>query len=128
MWDRKPDLDKIELVSNGRTFRFKVKDIEKREDHIVVIFESNLEIDYEGDYIFYSSANDGSLLYLNDKLVIDNASYFGKKTDKGKIYLKKGRHKIKVIYFENTGSESIDVRIEGPNLSKRPIPPFKLFL
>lgn len=127
MWNKKPDLDKIELVSNGRTFRFKVKNIEKREDHIVVIFESNLEIDFDGDYIFYSSANDGSLLYLNDKIVVDNAGYFGKKTDKGKIYLKKGRHKIKVIYFENTGSESIDVRIEGPNLNKQSIPPFKLF-
>ncbi len=127
MWDRKPDLDKIELVSNGRTFRFKVKDIEKREDHIVVIFESNLEVDFDGDYIFYSSANDGSLLYLNDKLVVDNAGYFGRKTDNGKIHLNKGRHKIKVIYFENTGSESIDVRIEGPNLRKQPIPPFKLF-
>lgn len=127
MWDKKPDLDKIKPVSSGRTYRFNVNNIEKREDYIAIIFKSNLEIDHDGDYTFYSSANDGSVLYLDSKVVVDNAGYFGRKTDNGKIYLKKGLHSIKVIYFENTGSESIDVNIEGPSLTKQPIPPYKLF-
>ncbi|NOX65074.1 MAG: hypothetical protein GXO85_04565, partial [Chlorobi bacterium] len=71
--------------------------------------------------------NDGSVLYLDNKVVVDNAGYFGKKVDNGKITLKKGRHSLKVIYYENTGTESIDVNIEGPNLTKQPIPPYKLF-
>ncbi len=58
---------------------------------------------------------------------MDNAGYFGEKTDSGKIALKKGRHVIKIIYYENSGSESIDINIEGPNLAKQPIPPDKLF-
>ncbi|MEN8193999.1 MAG: family 78 glycoside hydrolase catalytic domain, partial [Bacteroidota bacterium] len=118
MWDKKPDLDKLKLVSSGKVYQFHVKNIKKRDDHIAIIFKSILEIDQDGDYIFYSSANDGSLLYLDDKVVVDNAGYFGNKTDNGKIYLQKGRHLIKVLYFENTGSESINVDIEGPNLVK----------
>ena len=128
MWDKKPDLDKIKPVSSGRVYRFDVNSIKKREDHIAIIFKSNLEIDHDGDYIFYSSANDGSVLYINNKVVVDNAGYFGRKTDNGKVNLKKGRHSIKVIYYENTGSETIDVNIEGPNLAKQPIPPYKLFI
>jgi alpha-L-rhamnosidase len=127
MWDKKPDLDKIKPVSSGRVNRFHVKNIEKREDHIAIIFKSNLHIDDDGDYIFYSNANDGSVLYLDNKVVVDNAGYFGPKVDSGKIQLQKGRHFIKVLYFENTGSESINVYIEGPNLTKQPIPPYKLF-
>ena len=40
------------------------------------------------------------------------------KVESGKINLKKGRHKLEILYFENTGSESIDVFMEGPNLPK----------
>ena len=127
MWDKKPDLDKIKPVSSGRVYQFHVKDIKKREDHIAIVFKSNLEIDHDGDYVFYSSANDGSVLYLDNKVVVDNIDYFGEKNDSGKIKLKKGLHSIKIIYHENTGSESININIEGPNLTKQPIPPYKLF-
>ena len=76
MWDKKPDLDKLEPISSGRVYSFHVKNIKTREDHIAVIFKSNLEIDLDGDYIFYSSANDGSVIYLDNKVVVDNAGYF----------------------------------------------------
>lgn len=127
MWDKKPDLDKLTQVSSGRVYQFDVNSTKKREDHIAIIFKSNLEIDLDGDYTFYSLANDGSVLYLDGKVVVDNAGYFGVKTDSGKIQLQKGRHSIKVIYYENTGSETMDVNIKGPNLTKQPIPPYKLF-
>jgi len=127
-WDKKPDIDIITPVSKGKTYRFKVKDIKKREDYIAVIFESYLEIDKDGKYTFYSRANDGSVLYIDDKVVVDNAGYFGRKTDKGAIRLQKGRHFIKILYFENDGSESIDVYMEGLGMAKQAIPPYKLFL
>ena len=126
-WDERPDLEKLIPVSSGHSFQFNVSDIKKREDYIAVIFEGIIEISDDGEYIFYSSANDGSLLYVDNKVVVDNAGYFGEKFDHGSIELKKGRHLIKVLYFENTGTESIDVLIEGPGLEKQPIPPNKLF-
>ena len=127
-WRGKPDLTKTRPVSNGKTFRFKVKNIKKREDYFAVIFQSYLEIDKSGQYTFYSSANDGSVFYIDDQVVVDNAGYFGAKTDKGKIKLQKGRHLIKILYYENSGSESLDVYMEGPGMAKQAIPPYKLFL
>jgi alpha-L-rhamnosidase len=127
-WEERPELELTKPVSSGRIDGFHVEDIEKREDYVAIVFTSHLEIDADGDYVFYSSANDGSVLYLDHAIVVDNAGYHGKKVYSGKIYLQKGRHPIKVLYFENTGSESIDVYIEGPNLRKQPIPPYKLFL
>ena len=127
-WQDKPDLQNLNQVSTGRTFQFNVGDIKKREDHIAIIFESLIEIDQDGNYTFYSSANDGSVLYIDDKPVVDNAGYSGKRVDQGVIDLKKGRHFIKVLYYENTGTESINVMIEGPGLKKQYIPSNKLFL
>lgn len=126
-WDEKPDLQNMTPVSSGRVYQFDVKQIKKREDHIAIIFEGFIEIDTAGEYTFYCSANDGSLLYIDETLVVDNAGYYGDRVDKGKIQLEKGRHFIKVLYYENTGTESIDVLIEGPGLLKQPVPPFKLF-
>ncbi len=127
-WQKKPNLDKIVPVSYGKTYRFKVKDIKKREDYIAVIFKSYLEIEQNGTYTFYCNANDGSVLFLDNKIVVDNAGYFGRRTDKGSIRLSKGRHFVKILYYENSGSESIDVFMEGPGIEKQNIPPYKLFL
>jgi hypothetical protein len=126
-WDKKPDLKSITPVSSGRIFQFDVRYIPKREDHVAIVFEGYVEIDYEGKYTFYSSANDGSVLYIDAMPVVDNAGYFGDKVDSGVIHLKEGHHYIKVLYYENTGTESIDVLIEGPGLKKQPIPSNKLF-
>lgn len=126
-WDERPDLAFSEPVSRGKTYRFEVGMIEKREDHVAIVFESNLEIGAAGDYTFYSSANDGSVLYLDGGVVVDDAGYFGTKANSGQVRLQPGRHPIRIVYFENTGSESLDVYIEGPGLPKQPIPPDKLF-
>ncbi|NOY59172.1 MAG: beta-glucosidase, partial [Calditrichaeota bacterium] len=73
-------------------------------------------------------ANDGSVLSIDGTVVVDNAGYSGKKVDNGKIHLDKGKHFIKVLYYENTGTESLDVSMEGPGFEKQEIPPNKLFL
>lgn len=127
-WKDRPDIKKITPVSFGRVYKFHVKPIKRREDYIAVIFKSQLEIDTTGDYTFYSSANDGSVLSIDGTVVVDNAGYSGKKVNSGKIHLDKERHFIQVFYYENTGTESIDVSMEGPGFEKQEIPPDKLFL
>ncbi len=127
-WKDRPDIKKMMPVSSGRVYQFHVKPVKRREDYVAVMFKSQIEIDTTGDYTFYSSANDGSVLYIDEIVVVDNAGYFGKRGRAGKIHLNKGRHSIKVFYYENTGTESLDVSIKGPEFSKQKIAPNKLFL
>ena len=127
-WRNRPDIKKIAPVSSGRVYQFHVKPIKRREDYVAVIFKSYLDIDDGGNYVFYSLANDGSVLSVDGTVVVDNAGYSGKKVNSGKIYLDKGMHFIKVFYYENTGTESLDVAMEGPGFEKQEIPPGKLFL
>ncbi|NOY59807.1 MAG: phosphodiesterase, partial [Calditrichaeota bacterium] len=84
-WKDRPDIKKITPVSSGRVYQFHVKPIKRREDYVAVIFKSYIEIDVGGDYTFYSSANDGSVLSIDGTVVVDNAGYSGKKVDNGKI-------------------------------------------
>ena len=44
MWDKKPDLADLKPVSTGKIHRIDVKNIKKREDHIAIIFKSDLKL------------------------------------------------------------------------------------
>lgn len=123
-WEQKPDIKKLKAVSNGTQYDFNLEQIKKREDYIVVIFKGFIEIEKPGLYTFYSSANNGSWFYIDNKLIVDNPSG----TEKGDIRLRKGKYPLKVIYFENFGTESLDVFMRGPGIEKQPIPPSLLFL
>ena len=128
VWDKRPDLNKLKSVHNGRIFEISVQNIKKREDHIAIIFKGFIKILRDGDYCFYANANDGCVLSINKKVVVDNAGYGGKKEKQNLIRLTAGKHPIKILYFENTGSESIDVMYEGPALKKQTIPASFLYL
>ncbi|MCK5456034.1 MAG: chitobiase/beta-hexosaminidase C-terminal domain-containing protein, partial [Melioribacteraceae bacterium] len=128
IWEERPDLNNIKEVSTGKTFEFDVNKIKRRGDHVAIKFEGYVEIKMEGEYTLYSSANDGSVVYLDGKIVVDNAGYNGIKVTKGKTFLSNGKHKLELFYYENTGTESLDFEIEGPGMKKQPFPLESIFL
>ena len=122
-WEQKPDISKLKEVSSGIQYDFNLDKIKMREDYFVVIFKGFIEIEKQGIYTFYSSANNGSWFYIDNKLIVDNPSG----TERGDVRLGKGKYPIKLIYFENFGTESLDVFIRGPGIEKQTIPPSILF-
>ncbi len=71
--------------------------------------------------------NDGSRLYLNNRLLIDNGGMHGMKEVKTEVALQKGLHPIKVLHFETEGSDDLKVTLQGPGLEKQEIPAVILF-
>ncbi len=122
-WEQKPDLTKLKEVSSGRQYDFDVNRIKKREDYIAIFFNTFIQIEKAGIYTFYSSANNGSWLYINNKLLVDNPSGI----ESGEISLEKGKYPLRIIYFENNGTESLDVFMKGPDSEKGQILPGLLF-
>lgn len=127
-WNERPDLNELKAVSSGRQFDFDVSNIEKREDYIVIIFEGFIQIDQPGDYTFYAAANDGSWLHIDNKLIVDNTGDNHSGRQNGNVMLEKGKFPIKVVYYENSGTESLSVSMKGPGMEKQPIPPNCLFI
>jgi len=122
-WKDKPDLSKLREVSNGRQFDFDVKRIEKREDYVAIEFYGFIQIKKAGVYSFSSWANDGSWVFINNKLMADTPAG----TLSGDIRLAEGKYPIRVIYFESTGTESLNVLMSGPGIEKQAIAESLLF-
>jgi hypothetical protein len=86
-------------------------------------FTGYLNIPVDGMYDFYTASDDGSLLMIGDELVVNNDGLHGEQELRGEIALKAGLHPITVTMFQATGGKSLQVKVSGPNLNKRPIPP-----
>ena len=74
-------------------------------DHFSVLWTGYFIPKKTGDYNFYSSADDGVRLYLNDQKVIDDWQRHGETLDTYTTHLESGRaYKIRFEYFEAVGT------------------------
>ena len=87
-----------------------------------ICFHGGLKIDKGGDYVFYTSSDDGSLLWIDDILVVDNDGHHADEERSGRIRLDPGDHKIKVGYYQAPGKAVLVVSMEGPGMAKTRIP------
>lgn len=59
---------------------------------------------------------------------MDNSGDNHSESQNGRILLNKGKIPLKVICYENSGTESLSVLMKGPGMDRQVITPFKLFL
>jgi hypothetical protein len=86
-----------------------------------------LKVPDTGVYTFSLEANDGAILYLNGKLIIDNDGGHRAQVLDSKIGLKMGWHPIKVDYFQQGLAKSLKVKWEGPGVENREVQADDLF-
>jgi hypothetical protein len=90
-------------------------------------FSGFLKVPDTGVYTFSLEANDGAVLLINDKLIIDNDGGHRVQKLDTKIGLKKGWHPIKVDYFQQGGAKSLNLIWEGPGVKSQEVPAEVLF-
>lgn len=77
-----------------------------------------------GEYTFYLYSDDGSQLYIDQDLIVDNDNVYlhNDKVYKGSVRLSKGFHSFKMLYFDVGGSQWLDFEYKGPGISRRNVP------
>lgn len=68
-----------------------------------------IKIEKSEEYTFTISSDDGSWLYINNQLVVDNGGIHGLKTAKGQIYLEAGVYPIRIRYLQVGGYYQINL-------------------
>lgn len=97
-------------------------DVKESKIYIGLDFKGYIKIPTEGLYTFYLLSNDGSEMYLHDKLFIDNDGLHPAVESFKTIALKSGMHPIKIKYFQGAGSEILKLLWEGPGIDKEIVP------
>lgn len=79
-------------------------------------FRGILQVPDTGSFQFKTVSDDGSKLFINGALVVDNDGSHGPQTRTGTITLAKGYHAIEVQYFNGAGAGTLGVFWSGPGL------------
>ncbi len=89
----------------------------EREDDFAFRFRGYLLIESAGDYTFYTSSDDGSQLFFDQALVVDNDGRHGNQERSGNVNLAAGYHEIVVTMFDGRRRSGTD-----RELGRGPIP------
>ena len=116
-----PDFSNLEAKKSGVAMEFNPEAIAERLDHYAIQYEGYIEIPSTGIYTFYSYSDDGSKVYVGNKLVVDNDGSHSARMRKGMISLEKGIHPIRVDYFEDFLGETLRLSMEGPEFKRSEI-------
>jgi len=126
-WKRLPDFHGLKPLKSGRVYEISLQHIIANDNAFALVFSGMIEILQDGEYTFSLKSNDGSQLFIDGRLVVDNNMQHGSVEKSGNIQLSSGKHPIKITYFQAGGGLDLQAFISGPGLEKQKIPAEMLF-
>ena len=120
--EKLPDVSGLTPVATGKTYEISLDHIKNTGENFAVVYEGLIDIKTEGEYRFFTFSDDGSKLWIDDAVVVDNDGSHGTKEVSGSKNLKPGKHKIKAMYFQGGGGYWMETFYTGPGISKQVIP------
>ncbi|UOQ94424.1 PA14 domain-containing protein [Halobacillus shinanisalinarum] len=97
--------EKIDSINFDWDVNSPYKDI--NANYFSGVFSKVISIPETGDYEFKLQADDGVILEIDDKLVIDSWEASNNSSRTERVSLSKGNHKVEIKYFERTGAASL---------------------
>lgn len=93
----------------------------RRRDYAIQ-FTGTLDVPADGEYTFSLRSDDGSRLYIANRVVVDNDGVHGSDSEKsGKVRLTRGPHPIRLDYFQAQSGQDLQVAWSGGSLDAFPL-------
>lgn len=119
-------MEKAHPVKTGTADAFNTAAAQRKEK-FGFVFTGLIKIEDEGLYDFYVQSDDGSLLYIDSKLIVDNNGNHSMEEKADKAFLQKGLHTVKLVYFDSGGDNGLKVSYNLQGQQKQVIPASGLF-
>jgi hypothetical protein len=87
-----------------------------RADEVGAEWTGWLRVDQAGTYRIAIDSDDGSRVWIGDRLLVNNDGLHGMLERSGTIVLGPGKHAIRVEFFEYGGGAGCILRMEGPGI------------
>ena len=116
-----PDFAKLTPKSSGAADNFTLT-VAPPKGGFALRFQGVLTVPKDGEHTFYAESDDGSRVWLDEKVVVDNDGVHPPQERSGKVTLKAGEHGIVVAFFDDAGGRELKISWKGPGFDKREIP------
>ena len=128
VWKKLPDVQNLPIAKQGVIYKVSLDKIIPTKDEFALKLEGKILIEQDGDYEFCLMSNDGSKLFIDNKLIINNDGLHGAEADvPGKVRLTRGLHPIRLAYFQAGGGMFLKLSYAGPGFAKQEVPATVLF-
>lgn len=107
----------VESVALNLPFR-------RRSNHYALRFHGQILAPKKGEYRFATRSDDGSAMFIDGEMVVDNDGTHGMRRREGKRALEAGAHAFELVYFNGGGGGGLQVfwDADGQPGQWRPIP------
>ncbi len=98
-----------------------------RSDYFASVTTATLTVPTAGSWTFFTTSDEGSLLYIDGVLVVNNDFVHTAQERSGVVAsLSAGSHALRIEHFELTGACEVTARWQGPGVAKQIIPANRL--
>jgi hypothetical protein len=121
------EIPQAAVVQNGTLPNFSIREA-AAEDGFAYEFRTLIRIPERGVYRFHLFSDDGSRLYVDGQMAVDNDGSHGEERTTGDVALEAGFHDLKVLYFEDYMGQTLEVGLSTKNTAEALIPTEWLYL
>ena len=116
-----PNFARLTPVAEGQSDGFAL-DVRQRNDDFALRFVGCVNVPVDGAYRFYTTSDDGTQLFVDGQMVVNNDGLHSARARSGQVQLSAGSHAIELTFFEHLGREVLAVQWSGPGVDKEPLP------
>ncbi|MCX6281956.1 MAG: alpha-L-fucosidase [Bacteroidetes bacterium] len=125
-WDNMPNFKKLQQWVFGTVDTLTLAP-KKRNENFAMYFFGYIKVPKRTLYKFTLSSDDGSKLFIDDRLMINNDGLHSMLEKGMETGLNAGYHAIRVEYLQRTGSAGLELYIESPGVPKKLVTKEMLF-
>ncbi|HTQ08755.1 MAG TPA: PA14 domain-containing protein, partial [Fimbriimonadaceae bacterium] len=118
-----PDFASLTATRSGVAPRGDLDDIQHRAEIFAVQESGYVKAPTDGIYTFWTGSDDGSKLWIDGGLVVDNDGPHAYQEIQGEIALKAGLHTIRVAYWDSGGANYLRLFWKQPGSKKEHFSP-----
>jgi cytochrome c551/c552 len=132
-WNKVPDFDRLKPKKQAEARAFDLSLVPRKgkrqnASNFAVRFQGQIDIPQDGKYRFWTRSDDGSVLRIDGKLVVNNDGLHPPGEKEGQVSLRKGKHATEVGMFQGGGGFELSVLWQPPGAKTRgPVPAGILF-
>jgi alkaline phosphatase D len=107
------DMKALPPLAEGILAQGNYLDPAAREDHFGFVYEGYLYFPTDGVYTLATYSDDGTRLFVNDRLVVDNDGSHSPRHREGIAVLQTGYHRVRLEYFEDYAGQQLILSYTG---------------